>query len=52
MVSKQQEDPTRVHLVHLEYEDDLKYEENLKYDKDLKYEEDIKYGDNLKPEGN
>ena len=24
---------TRVHLLHLEYEDDLKYEDNIKYDK-------------------
>ena len=43
---------TRVHLVHLEYENDLKYEDNIKYDKDLKNEEGIKYGDNLKSEGN
>ena len=27
---------SRVHLVHLEYENDLKYEDNIKYDNDLK----------------
>ena len=52
MMSEQQEDTTRVCLVHLKYEDDLKYEKNLKHDKDLKYEDDIKYRDNLKSEVN
>ena len=37
---------TRIHLVHLEYENDHKYEGNIKY------EDNIKYGDNLRSKGN